>query len=64
MVKNSAELINALDTSDPLFQAITKAAEDTGGRADTNTTAAFSVGLLVGLYYLVQAFFPPKEESF
>ena len=47
----------ALDKSDPFYAVLVgKLADpDAVGRASTNTTAAFSVGLLVGLVYLATA---------
>ena len=47
----------ALDKSDPFYAVLVgKLADpDAVGRASTNTTAAFSVGLLVGLIYLATA---------
>ena len=47
----------ALDKSDPFYAVlVAKLADpDAVGRASTNTTAAFSVGLLVGLVYLATA---------
>ena len=48
-----------------LYAAITAALGDPQavGRAQTNTDAAFTVGLLVAAFYLLQALTPPRQED-
>lgn len=55
----------ALPPSDPFLAVLTEKLADPEavGRASTNTTAAFTVGLIVGLVYLATAFVKKPKEA-
>ena len=57
--KAFAELVNA--QPDSLIVQMVNAGDV--GRSETNTTAAFTVGLIVALFYLAQAAAPPAVDD-